>query len=226
MALKRKRSASELVALFPSPVRSESSIESFESPISPSRIYPCAHGTPSHVSSRTMKRFRDNRPSEDQIHQRTLNMLYSAQQQNQYINDANNEVNHSEPSPNPAARNTQRSLHSFWNIKSAEPSLSASSAPSVDQAALSPMSCDDCGAGLGASDGAADGMDIDDGYSYGVGAEADHSCGACGRPVCSHCSVTNLGEQRRCLRCVGNAAGGGRNGSVWPSSSSSSVSIF
>ncbi|KAK1494835.1 hypothetical protein CTAM01_08848 [Colletotrichum tamarilloi] len=172
MAHKRKRSESELVTLFPSPARSESSIESFESPISPSPIYPRAHATPSHLSSRTMKRFRDNRPSEEQIHQRTLNMLYSAQQHNQYPADAGHETNQSEPTPVPAARNTQKSLHSFWNIKSAEPRCPAL-APSVDQSALSPMSCDDCGAGLGASDGAADGMDIDDGYSYGV----DHSCG-------------------------------------------------
>ncbi|KAK0382112.1 hypothetical protein CLIM01_00527 [Colletotrichum limetticola] len=218
MAHKRKRSESELVTLFPSPARSESSIESFESPISPSPIYPRAHATPSHLSSRTMKRFRDNRPSEEQIHQRTLNMLYSAQQHNQYPADAGHETNQSEPTPVPATRNTQKSLHSFWNIKSAEPRCPAL-APSVDQSALSPMSCDDCGAGLGASDGAADGMDIDDGYSYGV----DHSCGACSRHVCSHCSVTNLGEQRRCLRCVGAAAGAARNGSGWPSSS---MSIF
>ncbi|KAI3557708.1 hypothetical protein CABS01_07902 [Colletotrichum abscissum] len=218
MAHKRKRSESELVTLFPSPARSESSIESFESPISPSPIYPRAHATPSHLSSRTMKRFRDNRPSEEQIHQRTLNMLYSAQQHNQYPADAGHETNQSEPTPVPAARNSQKSLHSFWNIKSAEPRCPAS-APSVDQSALSPMSCDDCGSGLGVSDGAAGGMDIDDGYSYGV----DHSCGACSRHVCSHCSVTNLGEQRRCLRCVGVAAGAARNGSGWPSSS---MSIF
>lgn len=145
-------------------------------------------------------------------------MLYSAQQHNQYPADAEHETNQSEPTPVPAACNTQKSLHSFWNIKSAEPRCSAS-APFVDQSALSPRSCDDCGAGLGASDGAADGMDIDDGYSYGV----DHSCGACSRYVCSHCSVTNLGEQRRCLRCVGVAAGSARNSSGWPSSS---MSIF
>ncbi|KAK1672324.1 hypothetical protein BDP55DRAFT_558710 [Colletotrichum godetiae] len=220
MSLKRKRSASELVALFPSPARSESSIESFKSPISPSFVYPRAHATPSHLSSRTMKRFRDNRPSEDQIHQRTLNMLYSAQQHNQYAADTDHETTQSETPPAPAARNTQKSLHSFWNIKSAEPSSSAS-APSVDQAVLYSTSCDDCGAGLGASDGAADGMDIDDGYNYSYA--VDHSCGACGRQICSHCSVTNLGEQRRCLRCVGSTAVAARNGSGWQSSS---VSIF
>ncbi|KAK7433672.1 hypothetical protein Landi51_13834 [Colletotrichum acutatum] len=202
MALKRKRSESELVTIFPSPARSESSIESFESPISPSPIYPRVHATPSHLSSRTMKRFRDNRPSEEQIHQRTLNMLYSAQQRNQY--PADHETNQSESSPVPAARNTQKSLHSFWNIKSAEPKFPAS-APSTDQGMLSPMSCDDCGAGLGASDGAADGMDIDDGYSYGV----DHFCEINRQsPTLTHkapLSLTFISHQQTIAEAIGLA---------------------
>ncbi|WYZ44026.1 hypothetical protein EsH8_VII_000462 [Colletotrichum jinshuiense] len=209
MAFKRKRSASELFTLFSSPTGSDSSIESFEFPVSPSPVYPRAYAAPSHLSSRTMKRFRDNRPSEDQIHQRTLNMLYSAQQQNQHFTSQTNDSD-PEPAPAPAERNTQKSLHSFWTIKSAAPSIATSSAPSLDQMTLNPMSCEDCGAGLGPSDGTADGMDVDDGYSYGAGFEADHSCGACGRHVCSHCSVTNLGEQRRCLQCAGRTTWGGR----------------
>ncbi|GKT41619.1 uncharacterized protein ColSpa_01800 [Colletotrichum spaethianum] len=218
MAFKRKRSESELFTSFNSPARSESSIESFESPISPSPVYPRAYVTPSHLPSRTMKRFRDNRPSENQIHQRTLNMLYSAQQQGQYIINQTHDAN-LEPSPAPTSRSTQKSLHSFWNIKSAAPSLSPSSAPSVAQAVLSPISCEDCGTGLGSSDGGMDGMDVDDAYNYGAGFEADHSCGACGKHVCSHCSVTNLGEQRRCLRCAGRTAWGGRNSSSLTTSS-------
>ncbi|GKT92064.1 LOW QUALITY PROTEIN: ORF21 protein [Colletotrichum tofieldiae] len=168
MAFKRKRSEAELFTSFNSPARSESSIESFESPVSPSPMYPRAYVTPSHLPSRTRKRFRDNRPSENQVHlppiasstfvneneclqttsvtERTLNMLYSAQQQSQHIINQTHDAN-LEPSPAPAARNTQKSLHSFWNIKSAAPSLSPSSAPSVDQAVLSPISCDDCGTG-------------------------------------------------------------------------------
>ncbi|KAJ0167796.1 hypothetical protein CTA2_114 [Colletotrichum tanaceti] len=212
MAFKRKRSDTELFASFNSPAGSDSSIESFECPVSPSPVYPRAYVTPSHLPSRTMKRFRDNRPSENQIHQRTLDMLYSAQQQNHHITNQLRDANLEPSSPAPAAaRNTQQSLHSFWNIKSAAPSLSAASAPPVDQAALCPVSCDDCGAGLGTSDdgGAPDGMDVvDDAYAYGAGFEADHACGACGRHVCSHCSITNLGEQRRCLRCAGRTAWG------------------
>ncbi|KAK1993955.1 hypothetical protein LX36DRAFT_693431 [Colletotrichum falcatum] len=215
MAFKRKRSDSELFAAFNSPARSDSSIESFDSPVSPSPMYPRPYVTPSHLPSRTMKRSRDNRPSENQIHQRTLNMLYSAQHKTQH---AVGQTDDPSPSPFPApaaARNTQKSLHSFWAIKSAPPSLDpSSSAPSVDRALLSPITCKDCGAGLGSSDGAADGMEIDDACTYGAGlSEADRSCGACGRHVCSHCSITNLGAQRRCLQCAGPTPWGARSGS-------------
>lgn len=30
-----------------------------------------------------------------------------------------------------------------------------------------------------------------------------NTCSACARAVCFSCSVSNLGEQRRCLRCAG-----------------------
>ncbi|KAL3296379.1 orf21 protein [Colletotrichum asianum] len=156
MALKRKRSASELVTLFNSPARSDSSVESFDFPISPSLAFPRALATPSHLDSRTRKRFRDNRPSQEEVHQRTLQMLYSAQQQDESMET---ELS-SSPAPAPAvARNTQKSLHSFWNIKSAQPPVSRTASPPVHQRALDPTSCEDCGAGLGSAD--ADGMDID-----------------------------------------------------------------
>ncbi|KAF6808381.1 orf21 protein [Colletotrichum plurivorum] len=123
MALKRKRSASELAAAFNSPARSDSSAESFDFPLSPSLAFPRAFATPSHLSSRTIKRFRDNRPSEEEVHQRTLNLLYSAQQHPEQIP--------AEPSPPPAPapvpRGTQKSLHSFWNIGSSAPRISAAS---------------------------------------------------------------------------------------------------
>ncbi|KAI8281149.1 hypothetical protein K4K59_008339 [Colletotrichum sp. SAR11_240] len=157
MALKRKRSASELVTLFNSPARSDSSVESFDFPISPSLAFPRAFATPSHLDSRTRKRFRDNRPSQEEVHKRTLNMLYSAQQQDQHMETESS----LSPAPVPAvtARNTQKSLHSFWNIKSAQPPVPRTASPPVHQRALSPTSCEDCGAGLGSAD--ADGMDID-----------------------------------------------------------------
>ncbi|KAF4447448.1 ORF21 protein [Fusarium austroafricanum] len=185
MAHKRKRSVSEYCA-------SPSSVSSFDSPprVSNSITNPFAvmAAAPIHLHSRTMKRFRDNRPSEEIIHQRTLNMLYSAQNQHQHA-EFPSEQTQTTPQPTQPESN-QQSLHRFWNISST-PSASTSN---LHQAQLAPSNCDDCGAGLSGGD---DGMDID-----GLSNE-DHSCGACGKHVCFSCSVSNLGEQRRCLQCAG-----------------------
>ncbi|KAK5659291.1 hypothetical protein OQA88_1384 [Cercophora sp. LCS_1] len=83
MVLKRKRSESEFSfnSNFSTPPRPDTS--SFEfSAMGPSSwtMLGSRSSTPSHLPSRTMKRFRDNRPSEAEVHQRTLNLLYSAQQ--------------------------------------------------------------------------------------------------------------------------------------------------
>jgi hypothetical protein len=52
-------------------------------------------------------------------------------------------------------------------------------------------------------------MDID---GYGSGLD-DWACGACGKAVCFSCSISNLGEHRRCLACAGPR--GGVRGNVW-----------
>lgn len=91
----------------------------------------------------------------------------------------------------------QPSLHNFWNLPNANMTSSSFNAlpaslatPSIDV----PMDCEDCGQALhDAMDG--DAMDIDDAAGSG--------CGGCGKYVCSHCSITNMGEQRRCLGCAG-----------------------
>ena len=36
---------------------------------------------------------------------------------------------------------------------------------------------------------------------------SDNVCGACGKAVCCSCSVSNLGEHRRCLVCAGSRTG-------------------
>jgi hypothetical protein len=115
-------------------------------------------------------------------------MLYSAQNQHQ---DAQVPFEHAQPpSETTQTESNQQSLHRFWNISSA-PSTTNSN---LNQTQLAPSDCDDCGAGLTGGD---DGMEID-----GLDHE-DHSCGACGKHVCFSCSVSNLGEQRRCLQCAG-----------------------
>ncbi|KAM0222850.1 hypothetical protein ACHAPA_001381 [Fusarium lateritium] len=185
MAHKRKRSISELCS-------SPSSVSSFDSPPRAGNTltnpFAIMAAGPIHLHSRTMKRFRDSRPSAEKIHQRTLNMLYSAQSQHQ---DAEVPFEHTQTqSETTRPESNQQSLHRFWNISSV-PSTTNSN---LNQAELTPSNCDDCGAGLSGGD---DGMDID-----GLDNE-DHSCGACGKHVCFSCSVSNLGEQRRCLQCAG-----------------------
>ena len=140
--------------------------------------------------------------------ERTLNLLFSAQQHNQQQDAQGLNPNQmpeaatptpSETQDNNHHTNHQRSLHSFWKLP---PSLAV---PKIMETAPPPpisrsSSCEDCGAGLGDGDDMM--MDIDGGL-----AGEDHSCGACGKTVCFSCSVSNLGENRRCLVCAGRSVG-------------------
>ncbi|XXH05481.1 hypothetical protein Hte_011911 [Hypoxylon texense] len=236
MALKRKRSESEL---------SFSSSSTFGSPTQPgqfanamdmdgasaSSIRRFSHNTtPAHLSSRTMKRFRNGRPSDEEVHrkfyawrahhqaasavgspayarpyaERTLNMLYSAQKQHIAHEHQHQQFQldslATQPQPQPATQphsqpeGTQVSLHSFWKL----PKPAAASVPSVPVSFDQPTSCEDCGQTLREGRDDEDSMDLD-----GYGGEAETGCMGCGKHVCSHCSITNLGEQRRCLICAG-----------------------
>ncbi|KHN95966.1 uncharacterized protein MAM_06071 [Metarhizium album ARSEF 1941] len=196
MTLKRKRSDSELCS---SPSSSSSSSSIFSSPPSNSTrdVDPhLFHDLPTaHLNSRTYKRFRDNRPSEEVVHQHTLNLLYSAQQQ--HAPTAQVAGRHPSPQTGPAPQERrQQSLHRFWSISSAPTPVIEST---VQQPALAPSSCEDCDAGLGTS-GNSHYVDADDATAR------NSACGACGRHVCFSCSVSNLGEEKRCLRCAGRKA--------------------
>ncbi|KAK6949385.1 hypothetical protein Daesc_009460 [Daldinia eschscholtzii] len=207
MQLKRKRSESELSSsssAFGSPSRPEQlTMMDMDSVANVSPIRQTSRSsTPSHLHSRTLKRFRNSRPSDEEIHERTLNMLYTAQKQHlahQQISPfANLTI---QPQPHPAqmpSQGAQASLHNFWKLPNAAPASSTSTPPTVDHLVYdSPTNCDDCGETLyeGVSE---DSMDVD-----GFCSEVDTSCGGCGKHVCSHCSITNLGEQRKCLICAG-----------------------
>ncbi|KAL6876520.1 hypothetical protein J3F83DRAFT_726091 [Trichoderma novae-zelandiae] len=201
--LKRKRSTAELC----SPPAADISMMALDAPA---------------LHSRTLKRYRDNRPSDEEVHQHTLDLLYSAQQRQQ---DQHHHHHHGDfvtqelaatqmlsisspdpspppktttPTPTPTTHDGQQSLHRFWNIGS-QPSSGTSSPGLADPScAPTPTACDDCGAPLAGSDGGAgDGMDLDG------GAMQDTACGACGKHVCFSCSVSNLGEEKRCLQCAG-----------------------
>lgn len=144
----------------------------------------------------------------------TLQMLYRAQQrpqQPQHVfspppaaspSIAPPPVSHAQPcSPAaPAPAQSQRSLHSFWDIPSRQqpppaPGLSPALGPPVDAFVDQPTTCDDCGVELGGEDAA-----VDDGYGFETYIS---SCSTCCKAVCFSCSVSNLGEQRRCLVCAG-----------------------
>ncbi|KAI1496091.1 hypothetical protein F5X99DRAFT_401379 [Biscogniauxia marginata] len=225
MFLKRKRSESELSLSSSSALGSPSRHDATTMDMAASRV-----AAPAHLPSRTMKRFRDSRPSDAEVHrkfyewrahhhlqsqsqsqgllqsssfsrdartERTLNMLYTAQKQ----------LPHQPPAafafaqaPPPApSQGAQASLHKFWNLPNSAASPAASSPP-VDRSIYAPASCEDCGQGLGGAGcgGDDDAMDVD---SFDMDVET--GCSACGKHVCSHCSITNLGEQRRCLICAG-----------------------
>ncbi|KAH8744921.1 hypothetical protein F5883DRAFT_588677 [Diaporthe sp. PMI_573] len=174
--------------------------------------------TPSHLPSRTLKRLRNGRPSDHEVHQNTLQMLYRAQQRPQQRPQQPQHVFSPPPAASssfapspvpsvqphspaaPAPAQSQRSLHSFWNIPSSHqsspgPALSSALGPPVDAIVDQPTTCDDCGVELGGEDAA-----VDDGYGFETYIS---SCSLCCKAVCFSCSVSNLGEQRRCLVCAG-----------------------
>lgn len=133
------------------------------------------------------------------ISERTLNILFQAQQQQQQAQYPDSMYDAAQsPTPMPTEpvmeqqqQQQQQSLHSFWNINSKP---TASNTFEMQQT-MTGTSCEDCGANLSAGS-SGDGMDLD---SFG---QVSTACSACGKFVCFSCSVSNLGEQNRCLRCA------------------------
>ncbi|KAK4153369.1 protein MEMO1 [Chaetomidium leptoderma] len=202
MVLKRKRSESELGSVFISTPRLDGGCFNFDalSAMDTARrgFFASRLSTASHLPGRTMKRFRDNRPSESEIHQHTLDVLYSAQRwpnEPHYAPPQSPKIVHADA---PIQAHTQshhgcqqRSLHSFWNLPGPAISTSsltsspASSAMSPPSPAIAPRSiptdCEDCGAGLGGGDHDVM-MDVD---GYGSGVE-DQACARMGTREASH----------------------------------------
>ncbi|KAI1202715.1 hypothetical protein F5X97DRAFT_187980 [Nemania serpens] len=228
MQLKRKRSDSELststTSTFNSPTRFgpfspqptdvSMDVDDFNLathlPMSPLSRFSNKSIQFPHNSGRTTKRFRNNRPSEQEVHQHTLDMLYAAQRHQTPVQpheaQTPDQLRHNIPvaaQPGPASTlpsSHQTDLHSFWNLPSRP---SASQVAYIEPTTMeTPTECEDCGQSLGGDDDAM--MDGDN--MSGTGGT---SCGACGKHVCSHCCITNLGEQRRCLGCAGTTRGSG-----------------
>ena len=170
---------------------------------------------PSHLNSRTRKRFRDNRPNESEIHgtyllQRiqyasapfhpslltgfslatTYERLFLAAR-------SPPPIEHSTPSQNvntrPSPPQRQSSLHNFWPISSSTPAVSE---PMMAGAPVN-VACEDCEASLPAQDSDICMGGVDGGATDG----ADYACRSCSRNVCGTCAVVEVGEGRECLQC-------------------------
>lgn len=148
----------------------------------------------------------------------TLRILYQAQSQNEQHRPCDTfspsgsadylPTIPSAPSPQPSPVQNQPSLHSFWKVPSTQSPqhMSPSKTPLVVALPSAPgtlnqsANCEDCGVGLSEEDAM-----MDDGYGF----EAYiNTCSACSRAVCFSCSISNLGEQRRCLICAGKKRSG------------------
>lgn len=213
--MKRKRSDSE-ISFCSSPMLSspQSNAMDIDMCMSPN-YHNFQESTPSHLSSRTRKRFRDNRPAESIVHrtlpkpidhflsvhtltiiidaEHTLSLLYSAQKQQQIDSIPPNATT----IPSTKDSTHQSSLHAFWSLPSKNPSqTSASPSPPINIRLQT--QCEDCDANLLANDDNSMDMDIDL-----CDSTVDFGCSACGKQICNHCSISNLGAERQCLICAG-----------------------
>ncbi|OAA32483.1 hypothetical protein AAL_01815 [Moelleriella libera RCEF 2490] len=170
MTLKRKRSEPELCT---SPSSTSSSTSGSPSGHLLFRdVNPMAYRNmpTAHLHSRTWKRSRDNRPPEDQVHQRTLNLLYSAAQRTHDQPLQMPEVLAQQPSHAAAvlAGKQQQSLHRFWNIRPAPtapasmPTASMMTGTAQQLVGASSTACEDCGTCLGSGLDSDDPMAVDD----------------------------------------------------------------
>ncbi|CZT00272.1 uncharacterized protein RAG0_08362 [Rhynchosporium agropyri] len=220
MVLKRKRSDSEIStssSLLSSPL-SASGYMSIDHPQTPIP-------TPSFFSCRTRKRYRDNRPSESEVHQHTLSLLFSGAQKPQesaFPNSFRAPLKRQEPiSSLPASTQSntrqQASLHSFWHVplasgtRHSSPSSNYSNSTvntpttaSGNNALFSATNCEDCDASLGQTVDS-DAVNVDMMMDIDMGGSGNYGCTSCGKQVCHGCAISNLGAERRCLNCAGRS---------------------
>jgi len=208
MVLKRKRSDSEISrcsSILSSP---PSTMMSMDIQSSNQQIQ-----TPSLFSSRTRKRHRDNRPSEEDVHEHTLSLLFSGQrnQQPQIGLPFDQEPVASLAQNFPSQRST---LHAFWqipNMRQTSPSSSASSSSYGTPTGLAhsffsnSRSCGECHGPLECDD--SDIMEVDG--MMEIEPVVDYSCRRCAQPVCARCAVSNNGLERRCVGSSGTEVLGG-----------------
>ncbi|KAL2060644.1 hypothetical protein VTL71DRAFT_9285 [Oculimacula yallundae] len=224
MVLKRKRSDSE-ISTSSSLLSSPLSAPGYMSIDYPNNQTQTPIPTPSLFSSRTRKRYRDNRPSESEVHQHTLSLLFSGAQKQQEValptfsrpSITPHQPVSSIPSRSHSMPSQQASLHSFWHgpmasgtrqlSPSSNYSNSTANTPSIvsgTNAFFSATNCEDCDSSLGQADDA-DAMDVDMMMDIDMGGSGNYGCTSCGKQVCHSCAVSNLGAERKCLNCAGRS---------------------
>jgi len=152
-------------------------------------------------ASRTLKRYRDNRPSEEIIHATTMQKMYAAQRQGHApepllstpIMDIDTQSD---------SGYGQKRLDSFWAVPKTQ-TCSAKQTWTNQQSWHGPR-CEDCDAPIVDTEDIAGGMGGADYQMSGTDAAEVQSggcCAGCGRRVCGLCSLVR--EQRVCLECAG-----------------------
>ncbi|TQS35201.1 hypothetical protein Golomagni_04386 [Golovinomyces magnicellulatus] len=157
--------------------------------------------------SRTRKRHRNSRPSDSEVFDHTLSILFSAQRNSQTLSqDFSSKANSEPPStllPSPHQPKNQSFLSSYWNISSRRETPCSSKdsifsagdllIPKQPAKLLLPMTtaCEDCGKAL---------YDNKSIPIYFDGEE--HRCRHCGKYVCDSCSISYIGTEMKCLNCV------------------------
>jgi len=175
----------------------------------PLRLHPAS----SHLNLRTRKRFRDNRPEAETIHQNTIARLFDAQRQlsvhhspvqESHIDEHILREQHGQgqitPEPN------QRSIDSFFTHRRSQQLSTISRKPiSVQQDTLTEQlapCCEGCGSSLSGALGelqqASDTMDVD--HMAGLFSGDEYQCAECARNFCDMCAVR--GDHRICLECA------------------------
>ncbi|KAF2794781.1 hypothetical protein K505DRAFT_274559 [Melanomma pulvis-pyrius CBS 109.77] len=179
----------------------------------------------SDLGSRTRKRFRDNRPDERVIHEKTMHLLFSAQRNPTLAIATSSPEPQSTLLPLPA-KPQKSTLHSFWNlpappvtIQPPTPTPNAAAAAAFDPQSQPQAQhqhnhlphCEDCDAPLHSESSAMD-MDVDmemNGAGTGGAVGNAFACNDCGRSICGTCAVVS--RTRHCLQCATT----GRNSRRW-----------
>jgi hypothetical protein len=206
MQLKRKRSTdvSTSTSHFSATSHTTSTTSASRQSHSPSpfQSHPASHEAPG-VNSRTLKRYRDNRPPEDMIYQKTLHRLYAAQRQGHNagpvlsppLDETTSRVGEGDMSG-------QKSLDAFWRIPSAQEGSQIRLGPSVAGESQGAR-CEDCDSPMKESqtDGEGDYDMTETASLETIAHSGGGQCTTCAKMVCGLCSLVR--EYRVCLECAG-----------------------